>query len=109
MGIYIKEMEMPKEAGTYRIEFDQCGNPYLLSENGDLGLWHIISVPDHGDLIDRSRIPQNRISISYKKYIPEWAVNEAPVIIPADIKTMYYPQVDGITPTVIKPKREEQK
>lgn len=52
MSVYISGMEMPKEAGTYRIEFDQCGNPYLLSENGDLGLWHIISVPDHGRLGD---------------------------------------------------------
>lgn len=52
MGIYILGIEMPKDAGTYRIEFDQCGNPYLLSENGDLELWHIISVPDHGRLID---------------------------------------------------------
>lgn len=52
MGVYISGMEVPKEAGTYRIEFDQCGNPYLLSENGDLGLWHIISVPAHGRLID---------------------------------------------------------
>lgn len=58
-GIYVKGMEMPKEAGTYRIEFDQCGNPYLLSENDDLGLWHIISVPDHGPLGDLDELKKH--------------------------------------------------
>ena len=52
-GIYISGMKMPKEAGKYRIEFDQCGNPYLLSDNDDGGIWHIIPVPEHGDLIEK--------------------------------------------------------
>ena len=50
-GVYIPDMEIPKAPSIYRIEFDSCGNPYLLSDNGDLGLWHLVPVPDHGRLI----------------------------------------------------------
>lgn len=55
-GVYIQGMELPKSPGKYRIEFDSCGNPYFLSDNDDLGLWHLVPVPDHGRLGDLDRI-----------------------------------------------------
>ena len=100
MGIYIKGMEMPKEAGKYRIEFDQCGNPYLLSDKGDGGIWHIIPVPPHGRLFDfdalldnaKKRMQDEGLSneeISVNMEFLEWCfTNEhnrlyAPTVIPA--------------------------
>lgn len=88
MGIYIKGMEMPKEAGKYRIEFDQCGNPYLLSDNGDGGIWHIIPVPKHGDLIDRKELikddHQHYEYMSDEFYVTVRDIECAPTIIPAE-------------------------
>lgn len=100
-GIYIPGMEIPKEAGIYRIEFDQCGNPYLLSENGDLGLWHIISVPDHGRLGDLDKLEASFLKFLDKQNddwmktptgmaeramrVADWRIiKAAPTIIPAD-------------------------
>ena len=31
---------------------------------------------------------------------------QSPTVIPADIETMYYPQVEGITPTVVLSRKE---
>ena len=87
MGIYIKGMEMPKEAGKYRIEFDQCGNPYLLSDNGDGGIWHIIPVPPHGDLIDRDKFRKTMFigeQCLYSWDEIEDAIDFAPAVIPED-------------------------
>lgn len=72
MGVYIKGMEMPKEAGKYRIEFDQCGNPYLMSDNGDGGIWHINPVPTHGRLIDADKLRiRDAEKQAYEAYLRE--------------------------------------
>lgn len=71
-GVYIQGMELPKSPGKYRIEFDSCGNPYLLSDNDDLGLWHLVPVPDHGRLIDADKLRiRDAEKQAYEAYLRE--------------------------------------
>jgi len=76
----------------------------------------IIPVPEHGDLIDKSGVevlswtedPEKDFADGVLFVLDE--LDKLPVIIPAegedyevpaDHHVMYYPQVDGITPTII--------
>lgn len=61
----------------------------------------------HGDLIDRNKIEYLKAIHDAKYGHITWSdavariKYSAPTIIEADIPTMYYPQVEGITPTVV--------
>lgn len=119
-GIYISGMEMPESCWRCEIgNAEQMDNrpcpfysidgeeqkKYADSRHPDCPL---IPVPDHGDLIDKQYAYQNTMTLGeHTRKIVLKQIDALPVVIPADIKTMYYPQVDGITPTVIKPKKEE--
>lgn len=121
MSIYISGMELPTvELGAIPVIIfaDGCVENFFSHEK----IGKAMPVPEHGDLIERDtlskRIKEETINQA-EFYADRWhpvvlaygdcygKVQNAPTIIPADIKTMYYPQVDGITPTVIKPKKEE--
>lgn len=98
-GIYIPGMEMPKSSGKYRIEFDSCGNPYLLSDSGDLGLWHLVPVPDHGRLVDVDEVCNRLLTLW------DTADKEKKVLISAVLADVVTPIIVG-TPTII-PASEE--
>lgn len=72
----------------------------------------IIEVPTpHGRLIDADALlVSENWHYEYHSdsfYVETRTIELAPTIIETDIDVMYYPQVDGITPTVIKTKAEE--
>lgn len=90
-GIYIPGMEMPTscfECPLKKIWDDgvQC----LVNK----GLWMdcdskhkacpLVPVPDHGDLIDRDALPENRMVFNGVRFIKERFIEEAPVVIPSD-------------------------
>lgn len=120
MSVYISGLEMPKDdmknimilADGRVFQFSGYGNPKPLGT--------AVFVPEHGRLIDADALKEVLKPVdSIREYEPEWTwgelyretcniVDEMPTIIPADPPVMYYPQVDGITPSVIKPNKVEQ-
>lgn len=134
-GIYISDMEMPKEGfveilirddGTvqqtgqsYRVDGTDYYTPYV----GEMPvIYKAIPVPEHGDLIERNTLSKsikketinqaefyadrmNPVVLAYGDCYSK--VQDAPTIIPADLPVMYYPQVPGITPTVISDTEED--
>lgn len=44
----------------------------------------ISEVPEHGDLIDRDALPENRMVFNGVKFINERFIKEASVVIPSD-------------------------
>ena len=106
MGIYLPNMEMPTSCNACMFDvYGLC----LINENieGEDELTHscpLVPVPPHGDLIDRDALPFEMCE--YADGSPVWLiekreVDNAPTIISDDPPVMYYPQVPGITPTVI--------
>ena len=126
MSIYISGVEMPKEHPLY-ITLRPDGSVHVWdSYSGEGYGTQSILVPPHGRTIDADAL-RNIVFEALNDAIADgnstpWGgalcaliaknivdeIDASPTIIPADIKTMYYPQVDGITPTVIKPNKEEQ-
>lgn len=108
MSVYINGLKMPKN-GEYK-KIILCGDGDVLAEDNYAKIGTFVHVPEHGRLIDADALPvSTAVPLNGKsyKYVHIDNISIAPTIIPADIKTTYYPQVDGITPTVIKPKKEE--
>lgn len=125
--VYISGMEMPKEGfveiiirddGTvqqtgqsYRVDGTDYYTPYV----GEMPVtYKAISVSDHGRLIniDSKTFPTPHRNPS-NDYMRGWnaclrSVQQQPTIIPADLPVMYYPQVPGITPTVISDTEEDR-
>lgn len=108
MSVYIKGMEMPTD-GMNNIMILADGRVFQFSGYGNpKPLGTAIPVPDHGDLIDKQYAYQNTMAMGEQtRKIVLKQIDALPVVIPEDIKTMYYPQVDGITPTVISVDKEE--
>ena len=118
-GVYISGMEMPKyiEPGLV-IEFADGidGKRYARLHHyrhGGLTEWlEAIPVPDHGRTIDADEFLKR--AIGTKCFRGDYAlmfeelVGESITIIPADLPVMYYPQVPGITPTVISDTEEDE-
>lgn len=108
-GIYIHGMEMPpKRWNGFDITIYPDGS--CISEDGLH--YTAVPVPPHGDLIGRAAlwVEINKICdrrdagiITDLTCLQQLlsAFRHAPTIIPADLPVMYYPQVDGITPTLI--------
>lgn len=131
MGIYIKGMEMPTRCENCLMITTDCNSDYICSVLDEYipmkwekienyyGFYNketypkpdwcpLVEVPPHGDLIDRDAIPwRNANHPTAGKWIDEAHIRIMPTIIESDIDIMYYPQVDGITPTVIKTKAED--
>lgn len=95
MGIYIKNMEIPKEFDPDVYIELACGidgNRYARLYNfhyGGLTEWcEIISVPSHGDLIDRKELTKNDHQhyeyMSDEFYVTVLDIESAPTIIPAE-------------------------
>lgn len=122
-GIYIKGVEMPKGCAFCKIS-RRNGNkmicPFIwkcewdihdsMAADHRLDDCPLIPVPEHGDLIDRDALGTPSIimedtlwrgRIETEVFLAE-TINDAPTVIPADIETMFYSQVDGITPSVVK-------
>ena len=122
MGIYLPNMEMPRKGQMLVIFPDGTSYVCFNGMRERLAQTTAIPVPEHGDLIERDklskRIKEETINQA-EFYADRWhpvvlaygdcygKVQNAPTIIPADPPVMYYPQVPGITPTVISDKEEE--
>lgn len=116
-GIYIPGMEMP--TSCYKCHLKQrsgmdiiCAVANERFSIADVNILYyrlddcpLVPVPEHGRVIDADAFTALMFADPYQDFVH--IIEQMPTIIPADIKTMYYPQVDGITPTVIKPKKEE--
>lgn len=81
MSVYIKGMEMPTTGHITVIEINCLGGVRI---NGKPIENKAIPVPNHGDLIDRDALPENRMVFDRVKFINERFIKDAPVIIPAD-------------------------
>lgn len=109
-GIYIPGLGMPPCGATMILIFpngDVRGMKYG-SDKWEL-LGQAIDLPPHGDLIDREAL---RAEVK-KRATPSdaWVfslIRTASAVIPADPPVMFYPQVPGITPTVISDKEGEE-
>ena len=121
-GIYIKGMEMPKSCRDcyLKMNCDDCEGweCVCLPLRQEIGYsddlladkrrddCNLIPVPDHGRLVDGDKIVEG-CKDKEGRYVSQFAaavgetVESAPTIIPADLPVMRYPQVDGITPTII--------
>lgn len=118
-GIYIPGLRVPEEnEDELWIAVRSDGTVTFNAEWGwTTNKGKAVSVPPHGDLIDRYDLKNKEITIDYDEWDDTFddgllfvtdLLDNAPVIIPAEppLPVMYYPQVDGITPTVITPKEE---
>lgn len=115
MSIYISGVEMPDKTTTIVI-FPE-GKARVFRQDIDHDEWlTAIEVPTpHGRLIEEPK----QLSYDGLAYISPYDVigtakyfldqiRAMPTIIEADSDAMFYPQVDGITPTVIKAEAEEE-
>lgn len=117
--VYISGMEMPTEGFiTVTITSDGrvAGNSQKINgkfeylDNKDIA--SAIPVSDHGRLIDADEFLKR--AIGTKCFREDYAlmleelVGGSTTIIPADLPVMYYPQVPGITPTVISDTEEDR-
>ena len=95
MGVYIKDMEMPKIDLEWRIIRGKDGKWYAIDVNAETsdGEWHeIVPVPPHGDLIDRREaeryaLPRTEMvdgEIVQNKYVYLQTIQQLPTIIPAE-------------------------
>ena len=71
----------------------------------------LVLVPPHGRLIDADALRTDWLENGENEYVYDTnafldSLDYAPTIIPADPPVMFYPQVPGITPTVIKEESE---
>ena len=113
VSVYIRGMEMPKSCYDCRFRDGVWCRAYPGRVVQDAYKSHtrdddcpLIPVPDHGRLIDADALVLNAWYTNgglktLANSIPIERVTTAPTIIPADIPVMYYPQVTGITPTLI--------
>ncbi len=134
MGICVKRMEMPDDCRNcpFEMYYMNCGETRCRATGKILADFYkpipfegraeecpLIELPTpHGRLIDADALLES-IKEARKKdpeiedvyiddyfTVAEWVVS-APTIVESDIDVMYYPQVDGITPTVIKTEAED--
>lgn len=93
MGVYIKGMEMP-ESGKYEVPIDNTKGKdktvmslFVRGEGGLIccGVYELVPVPPHGDLIDRDALGWSYINIrdDGMKIYTQRAIDNAPTIIPA--------------------------
>lgn len=104
MGVYIKGMEMPKDGAFIEVmiwsdgHVTKTGDSYL-SEDGkhyykpcDFEYFSAITVPDHGDLIDRRELLKTivkRLGIRSREHFTHQEsfvcaiIDDAPTVIPA--------------------------
>lgn len=77
---------MPKAGQIVLVEIDENGDVFAAYDGGRTKLTQhkAIPVPDHGDLIDRDALPENRMVFGGVKFINERFIKEAPTIIPAE-------------------------
>lgn len=92
-GIYIKGMEMPKAGNwkTIRIYYDgTCAEPNWQGDCKVMKGCEAVPVPDHGNLIDRSKLKDEFIGDAFtgRGGYAVWSgdILSAPVVIPADKK-----------------------
>lgn len=87
MGIYIKGVEMPKGRPVCII-IDPAGQVRRYDLNNDRyaddELFEATHIPDHGDLVDRDALPENRMVFNGVRFIKERFIKEASVVIPSD-------------------------
>ena len=122
MSVLIKGMEMPKSCFECRFSIDgfcYASGEVNIRANEERQITNycpLIPVREHGDLIGREWLidialhlmntAKNDDIANGVKWLWQYII-EAPTIIPADPSVMYYPQVPGITPTVISDKEGE--
>jgi hypothetical protein len=108
-GVLIKGMKMPRNCFVCPLSV-VVGERLVCEVTRDEVLrWKIdfncplIELPPHGRLIDADKLKPKMLNEHYKYRLVYDAeeVNAAPTIIEADTPVMFYPQVQGITPTVI--------
>lgn len=131
--ILIKGIEMPTRCGRCDMRipvyddgifdhYECCITAAIIDNLGEkMEDCPVVPVPPHGRLIDADALEDNNITyyaIPVLANVTDAAIREAelvirlkdldaaPTIIPADPPVMYYPQVPGITPTVISEEGE---
>ena len=86
MSILIKGMDMPKD-GVYWCEIGVAGEIATITIHGEARKsFHLVSVPTHGDLIDRDKFRKTMFigdQCLYSWDEIEDAIDFAPTIIPA--------------------------
>lgn len=87
MGVYIKGIEMPTDCHNCPLGFGggcYCGtsaDEYMCPDHGRAEWCPLVSVPPHGDLIDRDVLIQSKEIDSFGAV---FAVAKSPTVIPAD-------------------------
>lgn len=108
-GIYINGLDLPEKGTCKTITIFDDGA--VVEGNGSEILGKAILVPPHGRGIDADALmtvaePIKDHRGNVKRVVWDAHINRQPTIIPADPPVMYYPQVPGITPTLISEDEE---
>lgn len=88
MSVLIKGMEMPKD-GVYWCEIGVAGEIAMITIHGeDRKSFHLVPVPEHGDLIDRDALFKEFECIGWfnnsDRDIAEDVLLDVSTVIPAD-------------------------
>lgn len=69
-GIYIGGIELPKEGWYLDLVIDKDGDVYCYDNEG-VSVAKAVSVPDHGDLIDRDELMKHEVYMPFDGgYLP---------------------------------------
>ena len=103
-SIYIKGLEAPKDEPII-IKINTDGTVSTTVKK-NYKKYDYVSVPNHGRLIDADALMEWGMNdVPYKGSVKRVLI-QSPTVIPADIEVMYYPQVEGITPTVVLSRKD---
>lgn len=106
---------MPVIELEWAIRHGADGKWYAIDTNAETtdGKWHeIVPIQPHGRCIDADALEYGEAYLNghYElgdvELVTRKDIESAPTILPADPSVMYYPQVPGITPTVITEENE---
>lgn len=122
MGVYVKGIKMPTRCHECHFNVagwcyatDRIDNRTSFVTDYPIQPWcPLVSVPEHGRCIDADVLEYEEAYLNghYElgdvEIVTRKDIESAPTIIPADLSVMEYPQVPGITPTVIAEKGDDR-
>ena len=99
-------IDIPEKTYSYARHYRYTEDDMHIAMNS---IKHGTPLPPHGRLIDAEVFASNVVKYSHQstKTIGQ-ALADTPTIIEADTEPMYYPQVDGITPTVVAESEDKE-